>query len=270
MSEVINLAKGNGDDHVYEAAARILADELPTRYSYVINNWNKPLPTDTRFPIIFISTSDETHQVPECIDDPRVKYVFKQYHPMTNIQDVNTVVYHRQVHGIPLCHLNGVVNTNTPIENREYDWCWMGQFDPYRRVDFKMAVDRLCNNTAYKFKCDWYTGWNNGVSKEEYSEILNNTKIALVPCGSASYETFRFFEAMMCGCVVIGVDLPRVAFYNEAPYVKISNWSDIEAVIGHTMSNINMDDASKKAYAWYDKYCSPRGLADYIKSKMED
>jgi hypothetical protein len=91
-----------------------------------------------------------------------------------------------------------------------------------------------------------------------------------VPCGSASYETFRFFEAMMCGCVVIGVDLPRVAFYNEAPYVKISNWSDIEAVIGHTMSNINMDDASKKAYAWYDKYCSPRGLADYIKSKMED
>ena len=188
---------------------------------------------------------------------------------MTNMRDVNSVLYHRKVYGIPLCHLNGVTNMNIPISEREYDWCWMGQFDPYRRVDFKMAVDRLCNNTAYKFKCDWYTGWNNGVSKEEYSEILNNTKIALVPCGSASYETFRFFEAMMCGCVVLGIDLPRVPFYNEAPYGRISDWTHIEENIDQLLSNFDLSEASKKSYGWYDKYCSPRGLANYIKSKME-
>ena len=269
MSEVINLAKGNGDDHVYEAAAHILAEELDRDYSFVINNWNKPIP-QTKYPTIFISTSDETHGMPENIKDPNVKYVFKQYHPMTNMRDVNSVIDHPQVHGIPLCHLNGVVNFSKNILEREYDWCWMGQFDPYRRVDFKNAVDRLTLNKDLKNVCHWYTGWNNGIDKLEYSRILNKTKIALVPCGSASYETFRFFESMMCGCVVIGVPLPNVEFYNKAVYVKIDNWDHVETYIRKILEDsMSLHNLSVLGYEWYKEYCSPRGLADYIKARIQ-
>lgn len=269
MSEIINLAKDNGDDHVYEAACKIISDKMMRHFSFVIKNWNKPLPK-TKFPIIVFDTSDEQHQLPEYAHDDNILHVFKQYHPMQQPYDPRSVVYHRKVSGIPLCSLKGVVDLDIPMSNRVYDWCWMGQFDPYRRADFKIAVDRLCENKHLNFKCSWYRGWNNGVSKQEYSEVLCNTKIALCPCGSASLETFRFFEAMMCGCVVIGVDLPRTAFYNNADYIQIYNWNTVESLIHKTLSDPKkMENYSLEAKKWYRKYCSPEGIADYVLARLE-
>lgn len=268
MSEIINLAKGNGDDHVYEAAANIMADKLQTRYSFVISTWQEPIP-DTKFPIILISTSDEAHHTPSQISDPRVKYVFKQYHPMSNVRDVNSVMHHNNVYSIPLCHLEGNKNLNIPMQNRKYDWVYMGQFDPYRRVDFKNAVHKL-EQHSFAHRCYWYAGWNNGVSKEEYSFCMSNAKIALCPCGSSSLETFRFFEAMMCGCAVIGVPLPNVDFYNEANYYKIKDWNNIEQAVSFLLSDTDrLSEMSDLALQWYQKYCSPEGLAEYMLSKLE-
>jgi hypothetical protein len=270
MSEVINLAKGNGDDHVYEEAACILSSRLERRYSFVINNWNRPLPK-TNYPIIFISTSDETHQMPnDMIERDDVAYIFKQYHPMSNMDDVNSIIYNRKVFGIPLCHLKGVKNLNIPINDRSLDWTFMGQFDPYRRVDFKRFVDQLEENKRLRYKCLWYEGWNNGIDKAEYSSVLNNSKVALVPRGSASRETFRFFEAMMCGCAVVGVDLPRVEFYNKANYTKIDNWTFAADEINKLLQDkTNLAKLSQDAYDWYEYYCSPLGLARYMERRIE-
>lgn len=269
MSEIINLAKGNGDDHIYAAAAEILSDKIPQHLSFVIKTWNTELP-ETKFKKIIFDTSDEQHQLPTYVDDNDVIHIFKQYHPMMSPYDPSSVYYHRKVHGIPLCSLKGVINLEIPIHEREYDWCWMGQFDPYRRVDFKMAVDNLTLNKDLKHVCQWYTGWNNGVSKEEYSKVLCNTKIALCPCGSASLETFRFFEAMMCGCVVIGVDLPRVPLYNNAEYIRINDWNIVSDVIHDVLSRPDaMKNYSIKAKEWYKKHCSPEGIADYVLVRLE-
>ena len=60
-----------------------------------------------------------------------------------------------------------------------------------------------------------------------YSENLMQTRISLVPRG-ASYETYRFFESLRFGCIVISEYLPDFWFYKDAPVVHISDWKDVE------------------------------------------
>lgn len=263
-SDIINLAKGNGDDHVYEAAVKILSEKLKSDYSFVIQTWNEDTP-ETKNPKILILTSDEMHQVPRQLSDKNVVHIFKQYAPMTNIRDRLSVINIENVTPIPLCHLDGVSSHNKPIEDRELDWCWMGQYDPYRRVDFRMAIDNLALSDEFKYISYWYEGWNNGVSKTEYSDILNNTKIVFAPTGSASSETFRFFEGLMCGCFVISVPQPKTAFYEDAPYLELPNWNNIIQYIRSLLYNKElMNNISTMSTTWYKKYCSPNGLAEYM------
>ena len=90
----------------------------------------------------------------------------------------------------------------------------MGQFDPYSRVHFKNSVSEL-EGAGHQSKVLWYNGWNNGEPIDDYCSVMNNTKIALVPTGSASYESFRFFEAAQAGC-------PRRYFGSQEASFRLS------------------------------------------------
>jgi hypothetical protein len=57
---------------------------------------------------------------------------------------------------------------------------------------------------------------------DRYTEIMADTRIALAPRGS-SVETYRFFEAMRQGCVVICDRLPPHWFYAGCPAVQIDD-----------------------------------------------
>jgi hypothetical protein len=63
-----------------------------------------------------------------------------------------------------------------------------------------------------------------------YSEMLAGTRIALCPRGSV-WETYRFWEALASGCVVVGERLPRTEVYAGAPVVVIDDWSRLTAVV---------------------------------------
>jgi len=270
MSEIINLAKGNGDDHVYEEAIILASKKLKNDYSFIIQVWNHELPEQTKHPKVLISTSDESHQIPIQINNYDYVHIFKQYAPMENADIPMSVQSISNVTPIPLCHLEGVIDRGLSIFSRKYDWSWMGQFDPYRRVEFKHAIDKAAQNSDLNHKVLWYNGWNQGDKIENYSNIVNNTRIMPVPCGSGSLESFRFFEAMMCGCVVFNTGLPSTDFYNNAPYVKLNHWGELIEVMDHILTdNDQMQEISHKSKEWYKKYCSPEALSELISCKLE-
>ncbi len=68
------------------------------------------------------------------------------------------------------------------------------------------APDSVFYGTTASFTESTMTG-----AGDRYTEIMADTKIALTPRGS-SVETYRFFEAMRQGCVVICDRLPRHDF----------------------------------------------------------
>ena len=264
MSEILNLIKENPDVHVYDEAARILSKKIKGDYSFVIQTWDGEIPK-TKHKKIIMSTSDETHQVPRQADDDDVAYIFKQYIPMIDPEQPKSIKKVNKVSALPLCHLKNVQNLSVPILEREYDWSWMGQYDPYKRTKFKTYVDAICEDPNLKKKVLWYEGWNNGAGVKEYSDTINNTKIMLVPRGSGSLESFRFFEAIMVGSIPLVIDQPEVDFYNVAPCIKIGSWHNISEVIHNILERPEeMQFLSGQSKNWYNYYCSPRGLAAYM------
>src|SRR6202000_1779185 len=65
---------------------------------------------------------------------------------------------------------------------------------------------------------------------DRYTEIMADTKITLAPRGS-SVETYRFFEAMRQGCVVICDRLPPHWFYDGCRALQIDDGGTLEAEV---------------------------------------
>jgi len=272
MSEIINLIEENPDCHIYAEAIEILCKKLKNDYSFILQLWDGEMPKETKYPRILISTSDEAHLIPTQVGDPEYLHVFKQYIPMKDTIDKMSVIHLDGISSLPLGHLEGFVDKNIPVLERKYEWSWMGQFDPHARRNFRGAVAKLEQERPnYRNHVLWYDGWNNGVPLSEYCDVMNDTKIALVPTGSGSLESFRFFEAMRAGCVVLSVGMPHVAMYNVSPKIFMDqNWTSLNEAMDYLMSREEeMSYLSKSARVWYEYFCSPEKVADYMFNELQ-
>jgi hypothetical protein len=97
---------------------------------------------------------------------------------------------------------------------------------------------------------------------DRYTEIMADTKIALAPRGS-SVETYRFFEAMRQGCVVICDRLPPHWFYTDSPAIQIGDWANLEAE-ALSADPERLADLHRRSLAWWDKKLSERAVAQVI------
>jgi hypothetical protein len=274
MSEVINLIEQNPDSYMYKEAVEILSKKLKNDYSFILQVWNHEMPKETKYSKILISTSDEAHNVPDQIQDDSYVHIFKQYAPMETPTDRMSVKNVDRVSPLPLGCIEGFTNKNIPIAKRTRDWSWMGQFDPYTRVNFRQAVDRLQGERPdYNSHVLWYEGWNNGDAIDSYCDVMNDTKIALVPIGSGSRESFRFFEAMSAGCIVINAGLPYTPMYSAAPAFPIdAGWADLTKTIDFILSREEevLEYHSNAARLWYEHFCSPESLAEYMFKRIKE
>ena len=104
---------------------------------------------------------------------------------------------------------------------------------------------------------------------DRYTEIMADTKIALAPRGS-SVETYRFFEAMRQGCVVICDRLPRHWFYEGCPAIRIDDWGDLDAVVKALSADPErLTDLHRRSLAWWDEKLSERAVAQVIARCLE-
>lgn len=97
-----------------------------------------------------------------------------------------------------------------------------------------------------------------------YADSMMDTKIAPVPRGTTP-ETHRFFEAMRAGCVVIGEPLPDFWFYRSAPYLRLTHWEALPALVEELVADPErmqmLHEASRR---WWRRVCSPEALAATI------
>jgi hypothetical protein len=99
---------------------------------------------------------------------------------------------------------------------------------------------------------------------------MSNTKIALVPCGSASLDTFRYYEAAKCGCVIVCEKQNNYEFMRGAPHIKIDNWDKIGVVINSLLSGpSHLNKTSNYIHNFWHKRLSPSAAADFILKKVE-
>jgi hypothetical protein len=104
---------------------------------------------------------------------------------------------------------------------------------------------------------------------DRYTEIMADTKIALAPRGS-SVETYRFFEAMRQGCVVICDRLPPHWFYDGCPAIQIDDWGNLDAEVKALSADSDrLADLHLRSLAWWDEKLSERAVAQVIARCLE-
>jgi hypothetical protein len=104
---------------------------------------------------------------------------------------------------------------------------------------------------------------------EPYSRDLMNAKICLAPRG-ANVETFRFFEALRSGCVVITERLPSTRFYDGSPAVTIQRWRDLPDVLERLLDDKDaLRERHELSLAWWRDRCSEAAVGTFMADRLE-
>jgi len=104
---------------------------------------------------------------------------------------------------------------------------------------------------------------------EAYSRDLMNTRICLVPRG-ASAETFRFFEALRYGCVVVCERLPPTPFYAGSPAVVIDRWSGLPDVLTRLLDDrAGLQARHERSLEWWHERCSEEVVGAIMAARID-
>jgi hypothetical protein len=96
----------------------------------------------------------------------------------------------------------------------------------------------------------------------DYADILGRSKISLVPRGTC-YDTYRFFESLKAGCVVICEPLPDLWFYRGHPGITIKDWRHLPQVLDRLLSDPELlERKSQEGIKFYNDRCAENVVAD--------
>ena len=102
----------------------------------------------------------------------------------------------------------------------------------------------------------------------DYSEALMNARVCLAPRGT-SVETFRVFEGLRCGCVVVGERLPRHWFYDGSPVLQLDRWSDLEEELLPVLDDPEeLGRLHARSLAWWRDRCSERAVGRFLAERL--
>lgn len=237
---------------------------------------NKFIPKDKQDKLIVFYISDETGYIPTNFAK-KCKIIFKTLIKMNS----NNNVYY-----FPLGYANGLEKPIIPIQERENNVFFVGQLGRSRINLYKSLtrtkyipskvllllkkyipndLSSLLENSIIKFT----TNFNTGFKREEYNKILYNSKIVICPYGAVTAETFRHYEAMRAGCIVITLKMPKVFPFENAPIIQLNNWDELLPTVKSLLKNpTKLEDLHLSTLQWWREKCSEESVANYIAEKI--
>ena len=256
MFRIVDLLPYGFWEKEYLAAACSILTTTPidADVTVIVTNDRNALPEHHGATVVIL-VSDETHGVPDYHRD--VLMVFKQYGPLTAV---------RNVRPIPLGCMSGFRPAlHVPILERPYDVGFCGYLHP-TRAPFAALAAQLERDPRLRCSFVFTEFSGGGVPVGEYARRLGDTKIALAPIGGSSTESFRVFEALRTGCIVMTPRKPPFWFYEGWPALEIDDWNeDAHAQILELLADRARLTALHEAHlAWWQNRCSEKPLAAYI------
>ena len=97
-----------------------------------------------------------------------------------------------------------------------------------------------------------------------YFDDLASTKICVAPRGT-SRETFRVYEGLMLGCIVVSDRLPKHDFYRDSPIIQIDDWGGLDRLLEELLGDAHrMEDLHRASLRHWEEVMSERALADRL------
>lgn len=274
MAELVNIHKEFhlGNKFTINVAEK-LCELLPSIYRVIVKYDGQETPyfNDGLFNVE-ISTSKETHGIPSSFLRDDIHAIFQNYfmldlweHPIHN-----SIVYPMPIG--TFVDFSGDIYIK-PIPERKYDFTFIGQI-PHTgtRDGFKRNLDNFIKKSGNKFKyfVQYTDGFNSGLNHAEYIELLNDSKIVLCPQGAFSLETFRFFEAIKMGAIPMVENLPKLWYYESAPFFK-TKWQYLEQYLLQALNHLQTISLKNMIYSLIDynfNILNEQSLAKHIASML--
>jgi hypothetical protein len=281
--------------HFFNALSEELKEIFQNYCFYVFSTHDTsvlPASKDNNFDVdksILFYISEETSYVPELLR-PYFKTIFKSYllcEPGGNI------------HSFTLGHINDVIfptDKLPSIENRQINLFFSGNLQknrsdlyrqftilrfipliiltnlirgPLRNIFLKLFGSNYSSDEK-RFKIQFTNGFMKGYSKAEYKDFLLQTKVLLCPKGSVSTETFRLFEGLNAGCIVVSEKLPVLDIYRDVPVIQINSWKEGLKKIDEILSDRNLlQKLHVESIQWWENNCTYPAVAKRISGLIE-
>ena len=179
--------------------------------------------TGKKFKILHFS--DEFEQDPIFFYDyPQVTGVLRFY----KRTDINT----SKVLTIPLGYHWKNTFPIIPVDKRKYILSFHG-------TDWKGRSEELAPLlTITPSNIQFYPDWKHPsqLDEDEYLDLLLNSIFIPCPRGN-NIETFRFYEALECGCIPVFTELPGILGNSGLPFLKCETWVNVLEAIEHLNAN---------------------------------
>lgn len=139
----------------------------------------------------------------------------------------------------------------------------------------KSTMLSLINYNSQRRNPNSYFGFNEdfnkGLDGETFSWILSHSRIAFCPKGWVNTETFRLYEAMRLGCVVISEYLPDRSYYEDIPIFQIKDWkSGVELAKDISEDVSLLEQVGNANREFYESTFNPKIVARKISSEISN
>lgn len=249
-------------------------------------------PTSTQSGIrnkrVLIHISDETSSVPLHLTG-RFTAIFKCFLPRE---------YPREsIYALPLGYTSGFPGGQVlPTLQRRFNVCFVGCLqenrfglltvlsqlarssqdhiasDGTRTAEDRSAPGAILRDLSNAFPqsfIQFTSGFAKGLDRTAYGTILRDSKIALCPAGWKSSETFRHFEAMRAGCILVSDVLPNTRIYRNAPIIQIRDWRSLDKIVSGLLSDTKrMAELQQMSLEWWTNVCSEKAVAAFIAGQI--
>ena len=238
--------------------ARIVEMGLAERFVFVVTSLADRLPMTHKERVIVLQTSDEGHEIPSYAGD--VFMVFKNYPPFDGLPN-NLRVF-------PLGCNKDVAELPAPdIADRPIDVFFIGRQE-FRDEFFAAADQAFAAGGDLRAEISRAPEFRKGLTPNQYADKLAQTKIALSPRG-VSHETFRTYEAMRAGCVIIAQRQIPCWYTSGWPVIEVDDWHDIGDLVRARLAyTAAMQADAKRLRKWWDEKCSPAAVANYMMGEI--
>ena len=180
------------------------------------------------------------------------------------------------VHSLPLGYNKKHQKlVNRPIKDRSIDVFFAGHMaSSSRRHYIRWVVDffeDLPDSERPNFDFKFTEKCGKVLKGDVYSERLHNSKIVLCPPGNSSVETFRLYEAMRSGAIVVSPKLPDTKIYNGSAICQVEGVERLGDTIMDLLSDAEMLQlVQERQQQTYNNRFAAKAVAKYINELLPD
>jgi hypothetical protein len=251
MIEIVDrLPDNNLEKKYFNDIALVIKDRLldlnmnsvyPEISEIVLKNFGEDI--DYKENSLVLMNADEQYRIPSEYYNPNVKFIFKQY----SYHNCNKML------GIPLgCPSDFGVKRRKEFQSRKIDFSFVGQIG--NRDDVYQLVKKISNFKANSF-IGFTKGFNSGLNKDIYYEILHDSKIVICPRGASSFESFRLYEAAYSGAIVLCAPQPKNWIYLNNPFTEYKDLDDLILKLSFILEKNEYEKAilANKCLSFYEE-----------------